>query len=444
MSEIKNKAQIISVQQLMNENLVIPNYQRPYKWSTRNIENLLADITQSIVDANKYGEKSFRYRIGTIILHRDVKGQLNIVDGQQRVISLVLLNKYLNGDFINTILTTGFSNKISQNNIHRNFAFINDWFSLKKEDDIKKYIEAFSKILEVVVIIVDNISEAFQLFDSQNSRGKALDPHDLLKAYHLREMQNNPYEMFHVVNKWESIDSKKIKKLFDSYLFPILNWSRSLKTKPFTSKEIDAYKGISETSLYTYARRASRASPYFQLTDPFISGKDFFDMVEHYVNLLSDIKSEIFNNSRFSYIKDTICVCEGKDIRTVTEMDEIKSNSVGFAYAKDLFFCALLSYYDKFHNFDEMAVKKIFSWAFMIRVDMQNLPFSTINKYAIGEENSSYTNKLSMFSKIYFARTHTEISSLQISVLRTPDKAQVEGWNKLYECIKSINGIGKN
>ena len=50
MSEIKDKAQIISVQQLMNENLVIPNYQRPYKWSTRNIENLLADITQSIVD----------------------------------------------------------------------------------------------------------------------------------------------------------------------------------------------------------------------------------------------------------------------------------------------------------------------------------------------------------------------------------------------------------
>lgn len=438
MSEIKDKAQIISVQQLMNENLVIPNYQRPYKWSTRNIENLLADITQSIVDAHKYGD-SFRYRIGTIILHRDDKGQLNIVDGQQRVISLVLLNKYLVANFTNEILKIKFSNKVSQNNIHRNYAFIKDWFSLK--DDKEEYINAFSDILEVVVITVDNISEAFQLFDSQNSRGKALDPHDLLKAYNLREMQNNPYEMFHVVNKWESIDSKKIKKLFDSYLFPILNWSRSLKTKPFTSKEIDVYKGISEASLYTYARRASRASPYFQLTEPFISGKDFFDMVEHYVNLLSDIKSEIFNNCKFSYIKITIC--EGKDIRTITEMDEIKSNSVGFAYAKDLFFCALLAYYDKFHNFDEMAVKKIFSWAFMIRVDMQNLPFSTINKYAIGEENSSYTNKLSMFSKIYFARTHFEISSLQISVLRTVDESRNKNWDELYRCIKSINGIGE-
>lgn len=211
MSEIKDKAQIISVQQLMNENLVIPNYQRPYKWSTRNIENLLADITQSIVDAHKYGD-SFRYRIGTIILHRDDKGQLNIVDGQQRVISLVLLNKYLVANFTNEILKIKFSNKVSQNNIHRNYAFIKDWFSLK--DDKEEYINAFSDILEVVVITVDNISEAFQLFDSQNSRGKALDPHDLLKAYNLREMQNNPYEMFHVVNKWESIDSKKIKKLY--------------------------------------------------------------------------------------------------------------------------------------------------------------------------------------------------------------------------------------
>lgn len=33
-----------------------------------------------------------------------------------------------------------------------------------------------------------DISEAFQFFDSQNARGKALYPHDLLKAYHLREM----------------------------------------------------------------------------------------------------------------------------------------------------------------------------------------------------------------------------------------------------------------
>lgn len=50
----------------------------------------------------------------------------------------------------------------------------------------------------MVVITVDKISEAFQLFDSQNTRGRALYPHDLLKAYHLREIHDK-YEMQHAV-----------------------------------------------------------------------------------------------------------------------------------------------------------------------------------------------------------------------------------------------------
>ena len=37
----------------------------------------------------------------------------------------------------------------------------------------------------MVEVVLQDISEAFQFFDSQNARGKDLEPHDLLKAYHL-------------------------------------------------------------------------------------------------------------------------------------------------------------------------------------------------------------------------------------------------------------------
>ena len=66
--------------------------------------------------------------------------------------------------------------------------FIRQWFSLHGDDEKKRFVDALKDIIEVIVITVDKESEAFQLFDSQNSRGKALYPHDLLKAYHLREM----------------------------------------------------------------------------------------------------------------------------------------------------------------------------------------------------------------------------------------------------------------
>lgn len=432
-------AKIKSINELLQMEIDIPDYQRPYKWTIQNIEELLGDIDTAINDAGNY-RTPFKYRIGTIILHENDRGIFDVVDGQQRIISLLLIKQCIEPAFKSPIFKKQFTNKVTQTNIHNNYMFIREWFSLKNEDDKKNFIHAFDEILEVVIVSVEKVSEAFQLFDSQNTRGKALDPHDLLKAYHLREMKKYPYEMEHAVTKWEAKDTSQIRELFDLFLFPVWNWSRGLKSKPFTAKEIDTYKGIPESSTYSYARRAGKAMPCFQITETFISGNDFFEMVDHYLYLLRDIKTEIFNNPDFADMKSIIC--NGKEVASIKEMDSVKYGSAGFAYARNLFYCALLDYYDKFHNFDEMAVKKLFTWAFMIRVDMENLGFDSINKYAVGDdENSRYTNAVAMFSKISFARLHTEISSLQIKVKRDPDRANHDKWNDLYKKLKIMNGL---
>ena len=422
MAEIKN------INELLNMKLDIPDYQRPYKWTIQNITDLLGDITNSIADAERY-RTGFKYRIGTIIIHNTDDGIADVVDGQQRIISLTLIKQCIEPGFASSILEKDFANKVTQTNIHNNYNFIREWFSLKSDETKENFKKAFAEILEVVVISVDKVEEAFQLFDSQNTRGKELDPHDLLKAYHLREMKKYPYEMEHAVTKWEAKDTAQIRDLFDLYLFPIWNWSRGIKSRPFTAKEIDTYKGIGEASTYSYARRASKAMPYFQITEPFIAGNDFFEMVEHYMDLLQDVMSEIAKNKSFSVIKEVL---------------QRKSGSAGYGYTKNLFYCALLCYYDKFHNFDEMAVKKLFTWAFMIRVDMENLGFDSINKYAVGDEtNQRYSNTIAMFSKISFARVHTEIAGLQIRMLRNSGSAASDNWNWLYTKLKEMNGIAE-
>ena len=417
-------AEIKSVDELLNMNLDIPNYQRPYKWSRNNIRDLLCDIENAVDFCKLHGD--FKYRIGTIILHNNDNGVYNIVDGQQRVISLILLKKYLDPGFSCTIADKGFTSKESQKNIHDNYEYIREWFSFKN-DAKQSFVDAMNNILEVVVIYVKKESEAFQLFDSQNSRGKELDPHDLLKAYHLREMKQYKYEMQNAVKKKKKKDTKQISDLFNLYLFPIWNWSRGLKSRPFTAKEIDTYKGIGEASVYTYARRASKAMPYFQITEPFIAGNDFFEMVDHYLILLNNIKDEIDNNPSF------------EDLKVILRE---RNSSTGFGYAKNLFFCALLCYYDKFHNFDVMAVKKLFIWAFMIRVDMENLGFDSINKYAIGDDGySRYTNTIRIFSVISLARLHNEISGLQIKVKRENDAPAGSNWKQLYDSLKKLSGV---
>lgn len=68
---------------LENIKLTIPNYQRPYKWTAKNANQLLQDI-QEAMSANRE-----IYRVGTLILHHDNE-QYAIVDGQQRCITFPL------------------------------------------------------------------------------------------------------------------------------------------------------------------------------------------------------------------------------------------------------------------------------------------------------------------------------------------------------------------
>jgi hypothetical protein len=436
----KDEPKIWSVDKLLVQNLVIPSYQRPYKWTRKNITELILDIQKSIEDGKKYS--NFKYRVGTVILYRGSDTEpYEVVDGQQRLLSFLLLKLCLEPNFTCELLSTEFSDKVTKQNLHDNALYIREWFS--SVDDVTK--EAFNRALgdtlEVVVLTVNELSEAFQLFDSQNTRGRELYPHDLLKAYHLREIHDK-YDMQRAVLKWESKNPKSIRELFDSYLFPLWNWSKRRKSGRFTAAEIDRYKGIEESSDYTYAKRANKAKPYFQIVEPIISGRDFFDMVEHYMQMLHDIKQELIENPDFTVIKALLIKWGPKveQVNTPAELDvACRSWSEGMNYARNLFFCALLCYYDRFHNFDLMAVKKLFTWAMMLRVDMHTLTDKSINLYAVGEEKA-YTNTKPVISLITTARRHTEISGMTLDLKRMDNKARAKTWQELYNALLQLNG----
>ncbi|MCW7555094.1 DUF262 domain-containing protein [Endozoicomonas gorgoniicola] len=75
---------VFSVKALLEKQLSVPDYQRPYKWQPKHVNQLLDDV---ILHRNKSS-----YRLGTVVLHQDDDNkQLNIVDGQQRLLTLTLL-----------------------------------------------------------------------------------------------------------------------------------------------------------------------------------------------------------------------------------------------------------------------------------------------------------------------------------------------------------------
>ena len=66
--------------------LVVPEYQRPYSWDEEKCETLWNDIYSSFTN-----DKEQEYYLGAIVTSKDEEGNLEIIDGQQRIISFLLL-----------------------------------------------------------------------------------------------------------------------------------------------------------------------------------------------------------------------------------------------------------------------------------------------------------------------------------------------------------------
>lgn len=389
------EAKVITLTELYTlKNLKIPEYQRPYKWTEKNVSNLIDDI---ISNKNKS-----EYRLGTLVLHKNEETDLDIVDGQQRIITLMLIlyaisEKYervkelLENKNENKLREHKFNNPISQNNIVKNYQLIKQ----RINDFNEATVDFLLTKCTFVKIVLNDVSEAFQFFDSQNSRGKELEPHDLLKAYHLREMREIPSdEQIEIIEKWEDIDTEELASLFE-YLYRIKNWSKLKSAREFTKDEISVFKGINlNNKIYYPYKRIFYVAEYFiekiakaplveteypfQLDNIIINGKHFFEMIYQYSKLKKDLpnlikkwNSEIYN----------ILYADHK----YNNKDYAGYYRVGDNYTKILFECACMYFLDKFGEDKELekVFEKIFLWAFYIRLTSKRIPFSSIDNYAM-------------------------------------------------------------
>jgi uncharacterized protein with ParB-like and HNH nuclease domain len=419
------KNNIMKIKDLINEkNIVVPEYQRPYKWTLKNVNQLIDDILL-------FKDKK-AYRLGTIVLHRDKDEKFNIVDGQQRITTLILLlkaiqknaelfNKFKSGYDKNNIPNTinlpdlKFSNHISIKNIKNNYQELEKRVKATEFDEHIVYF--IIEKCEVVYIELDNITEAFQFFDSQNARGKDLAPHDLLKAFHLREMQDvSENEKALLVKQWEELDEEgKLASLFNDYLFRIRNWSRGNSARYFTKNDVDIFKGISihkdTKEMYPYAllyqivnvfvddynEHSSRRidlnniSYPFSLDLPILNGKRFFEMITHYHNRIEAIKSN--QNNEIIKLLNTY---DGR-------------HRTGDKYVRLLFECALIYYIDKFGDKEsDKVISKLFVWAYKLRLELQAVRLASIDNKAL---------ETNIFKTIKDANTHHEVVNLYVENL---------------------------
>ena len=443
-----------SIKDIPFDQLVLPPYQRPYKWKAKHVNQLITDIATF--------KNNAQYRLGTLVLYRNKKNNtLEIVDGQQRIVTLTLLIKILADKFLadddsrlkqyyeitrkvySFINETKFFNPYSLHNVVKNIHVIEERVPYLDVSVLDFIINR----CEFVVITLDDISEAFQFFDSQNGRGKDLEPHDLLKAFHLREIPRMTDEDYANLDQWQNEDTGFLKTIFE-VLYRAKRWSQGKSALEFTKDDTPIFKGVSIhdkkrypfyqleviahvfTQMYTHdAIRLidQHILEYpFNLDDQIVNGGRFFDMIRHYIKLYLTIMDE----KNFP---------EGQALEIIKLINYYKEKyRTGDQHVRKLFDTVLFYYVDRF-GMEELdkVIPKFFIWAYKLRLENRAVHPSSYDKYAIAAD--------SMIRLVHDVQTPQDIINYNIEINSHLDKDRIcTKCEAIKEKFKSFNKIYHN
>ena len=214
----------------------IDYYQREYKWQTKQVNELIDDLTTKFLQSydpqhtrtavERYGH----YFLGSIIIS-DKDGQKFIIDGQQRLTSLTLLLIYLyhrltdadhKGQIAELIFSQKFGRKAfnldveerkdcmeallankpfdatdqpeSVANILARYHDIDEKFSQLAESLNTKalpyFVDWLIENVHLVEITAYSDEDAYTIFETMNDRGLSLTPTDMLKGYLLANIDD--------------------------------------------------------------------------------------------------------------------------------------------------------------------------------------------------------------------------------------------------------------
>lgn len=198
-----NDLKIIAVSHVFeNINYLVPIYQRNYAWSETQIEQLIEDIESSIDGSDK------NYFLGNLIVNQTDNNVYEVIDGQQRLTTLYLLEKYLGIAFakealqfeareksnrtlsyINDSTKSEFNEELSSSEILNGFQIIDNYFK-NKNIDKNSFVQKLGRVFLIRVQVPQNI-DLNHYFEIINTRGEQLELHEIAKAKLLEVLKTN-------------------------------------------------------------------------------------------------------------------------------------------------------------------------------------------------------------------------------------------------------------
>jgi len=272
----------MTLQDVLSMNLLIPDYQRIYCWPQKNVEVLLDDIFPT-------QPRGHCYHLGTIILQRKDNGY-DIIDGQQRTVTLALLLRALSL-YDCSLLHQRFDSVEAQKYVGYNRYLIETYLNRYYSNVSKRGSEAARILSEIsfdVLILQDSsLDLAYTFFSTQNARGKALTDYELLKSHHLRYIPETlEKQQRHVAKNWDDLlvkserdnGDRSVSIILGIYVYCLRKWNQHkywyIKEPNRVKNEFEAAPVIPE--IPPFGER-------FNFMDPIQGGTHFFAFVNRFI-----------------------------------------------------------------------------------------------------------------------------------------------------------------
>lgn len=238
-----------------NPALAVPDYQRGYCWGKKQVEALLESIWYFDWNGSR------KLHLGTVVVHEHdgESGRiLDIVDGQQRLVTLAILLKKLQEKDVPLLNCTTDDEDVLR---HVRWAAmtISEWIKNHQTPNDVADI-AFKRITVDVITIKgqDKLQLAYTFFNAVNSAGKKLSDYDLLKSHHLRFLDNSDPQGW-VAGEWDALIQEKvnsfngeeaslIEETLDASLYRLRRWIRNRGIRNDRGHVFDHYSSYESIS----------------------------------------------------------------------------------------------------------------------------------------------------------------------------------------------------
>lgn len=287
---------------ILSQPISIPEYQRVYCWPEKNVLQLLDDIIQG----REEWDSEHPYHLGTIILQAK-DNRLEIIDGQQRMVTISLL-LYELGDDSSPLLTESFQSAEAVKYVAYNRYLIHNYVERYGWDEEckKKRVAGLKENLhfDVLELRESSLDLAYTFFSSQNARGKALTDYELLKSHHLRFIPIEEQQK-HLAKKWDNLlvrseraeGDKSVSIAIGLYLYCLRKWTRKRtwyhKEKNRVKHEYEAAPVILEVppfgEAFTFNEAIQGGTHFFAFVDQFVQRYNNFQQTEAYKILWNTI-----------------------------------------------------------------------------------------------------------------------------------------------------------